>query len=439
MRFAFWTLILVFFACSGAKTEKIEFPHTNQQIFHAAKTPLAEPEGELDLATALQLALQYHPRLQATNDWRELQTARRKAAHVMPNPQVEITGEDFMGSGAYRKADASQWTLLVSQVVELGGKARARARVADAQSAAENVQLELDRLELLSRVAMDFIRLLSLQQRRELLANIHERQLRLEKALAARVEAGKETQLQKQQVQIQVRLSELDLQELDRQIESARRILALYWGNEKPAFARVAGKFVPMRELPSMKLLRERMAAHPEVRLRQAAVAQWQAQKNLEAVAAVPDPALQAGVRAYTQDGDVAFVAGVSLPLPVWDRRQEVLRAADAQIRLARQDVLAVQQSLMRRLQERFDEAQRRMEEIERIESQLLPAVLSNIALFREGFSMGKFTLLEMLEAERAETELRLRLLDARTALQTALVELEFLTGVPILTQGKQP
>lgn len=438
MRIFLWPLLLVLSACS-VQTERIDFPNAGKpwRIPSSTKTT-SEPEGDLDLATALQLALQHHPRLQAAGDWRDLQSARRKAARLRPNPRLELTGEDFLGSGAYRKLEAGQFTLLVSQVVELGGKARARELLSDAQTASENAQLEMERLELLSRVALDFIRLLSLQQRRELLADACRRYQQMEKALGVRVEAGKESQIQKQQVSIQLHLSELDLQDLERQIENARRLLSLHWDSGTPRFTRVQGRFVKPAELPSLKELQEKLSAHPEIRLRQAVMAQWQAQKNLEAASAVPDPEIQAGMRTYTQENDVAFLAGVSIPLPVWDRRREAMQMADAQIRLARRDVLAARQALHRRLQERFDETRRRMAEIEQIENTLLPAVMANIALYREGFSMGKFTLIEMLDAERAETELQLRLLDARTALQETLVELEFLTGLPIL-EGKKP
>jgi cobalt-zinc-cadmium efflux system outer membrane protein len=167
-------------------------------------------------------------------------------------------------------------------------------------------------------------------------------------------------------------------------------------------------------------------------------VAQWQAQKQVEASAAVIDPSIQLGVRAYAQDSDAAVVVGISLPLPVWDRRREAMDMADSQARLARRELEAAKWSIHRRFEETLSEAKRRQEEITSIEKQLLPLVTENIALFQEGFSLGKFTLLEMLEAQRLETELQMRLLDAREALQLALIDLEFLTGIPVL-EGKRP
>jgi outer membrane protein TolC len=66
----------------------------------------------------------------------------------------------------------------------------------------------------------------------------------------------------------------------------------------------------------------------------------------------------------------------------------------------------------------------------------VLPEIDANVALFREGFSLGKFTLLEMLDSQKALFELRERILAGRLALQTSILEIEFLTGFSLDPKG---
>lgn len=433
---------LLFFALSllscRPPVENVELP-TQQLWFQSqitAKEQIQEPLDVLDLPKAMQLVLQMHPRLQSAQDLKKLQNARSRAAKVIPNPQLEVSVEDLLGTGAYRGVRQSQWTLLVSQTLELGQKAASRKLLANAQSAADAAQFELDRLDLLSRVAKDFTRLFALQLRMELETAIQQQLQLMEQGVQKRIETEKDSPLQLHMIRIEMAMHQMKQRDLQIQIENARRTLALHWGNPKPKFVSVTGAFVDLKDISKLKMTDPML--HPEVRLRQAVVAQWQAQKQVEASAAVVDPSIQLGVRAFAQDTDTAVVIGFSLPLPAWDRRKEAMEIADTQVRLARRDVQIAQWSIIKRSQEALDEIKRRHAEILDIKKKLLPLIHENIALVQEGFALGKFTLIEMLEARRLETELQFRLIDAREALQLALIELEFLTGIPVL-EGKQP
>jgi outer membrane protein TolC len=139
----------------------------------------------------------------------------------------------------------------VSQVIELGGKPEARATLAGAQHGTEAAQVRLTRLAVLSTVALDFARLVHLQERRSNLAARLENASVLEQAIAARVEAGKDSALQLRQYQLQLSLSRFDLQELDRAVTAARARLASHWGSREPRFRVAVGRFSVPWALPS--------------------------------------------------------------------------------------------------------------------------------------------------------------------------------------------
>ncbi|MBU1069898.1 TolC family protein [Myxococcota bacterium] len=421
--------LLILSACAGPKDRTDPVAAFALPVEKTPAAPVAEPEGDLDLPTALALTLQHHPQLQGAGDLDRLRTARVRTARVGPNPAVELTAEDFLGSGPFRGIGGSQWTLQVSQVLELGGKPRARVLLAETESALEAVQFQLTRLSVLSAVTLDFARLVFLQERQINLAAQLGNAMTLEQAIAARIEGGKESPIQLKQYQIQLALLRFDLQDLERQKQAARSQLSSNWGNFRPRFKGVIGRFSTPENLPSPEELKARIQRHPELQLRRARIAQLRAQRALEGRLAVPDVELSLGVRMVAEDRNAAMVGGLSMHLPVWDRRREARDLISAQIRTVERDLAAQEFLLEQQTARKLAEFGRHREELVMLEKTVLPEIEANIALFREGFRLGKFTLLEMLDSQKALYELRERILAGRLALQTSILELEFLTG----------
>ena len=96
----------------------------------AGESRLNEPTGALTLRQALALALSRSPELAAFDYDIRIAEARILQAKSTPNPEVDFTGESVAGTDAYSNADQSENTLLLSQLIELGGKRRARVREA---------------------------------------------------------------------------------------------------------------------------------------------------------------------------------------------------------------------------------------------------------------------------------------------------------------------
>ncbi|PKN47246.1 MAG: hypothetical protein CVU59_03510 [Deltaproteobacteria bacterium HGW-Deltaproteobacteria-17] len=422
--------LLILSACAGPGDRTDPVAAFALPVQKTGAASVAEPEGNLDLPTALALTLQHHPQLQGAEDLDRLRMARVRAAGVGPNPSLEFTAEDFLGSGPFRGIGGSQWTLQVSQVLELGGKPRARVLLAETESALEAVQFQLTRLSVLSAVTLDFTRLVFLQERQINLAAQLENAVTLEQALSARIEGGKESPIQLRQYQIQLALLRFDLQDLEREKQAARSRLSSNWGSFHPRFRQAVGRFSPPEKLPTPDQLRASIRRHPELRMRRARIAQLRAQRALEGRLAVPDLALSLGVRMVAEDRNAAMVGGLSLPLPIWDRRREARDLISAQIRTVERDLATQEFLLEQQTAGKLAEFGRHREELLMLEKTVLPEIEANISLFREGFRLGKFTLLEMLDSQKALFELRERILASRLALQTAILELEFLTGL---------
>jgi len=122
-----WFIICTFLslACSGAAS--------------------AQEPAELTLRDALALALQRNSELAAFGKERAATEAAILQAGVLPNPVLEIAGDN---RGNARKAEAGDrsTSIQLGQLIELGGKRGARVRVAEASRDLANWDYEAKRI-----------------------------------------------------------------------------------------------------------------------------------------------------------------------------------------------------------------------------------------------------------------------------------------------------
>ncbi len=435
--YPFISALLVFSAC--VQRAKPEMPvGMNLELQEKPYPRTIEPEGEIQLAHALLLTLEHHPQIQAKGDLDRLRKALVREARVVPNPRVELSVEDFLGSGPYRHVKGSTWTVQVSQVLELGGKREARVALAESEWNEQAANFAIMRLHLLSRVTLDFVQSLYLQKKLEHVRMVYEHARNLEKALILRVEGGRESHLQLRQYQLNLRLLQHQQQRVERQCESARKMLSTNWGNPEPKFRAVSGSFADPANLPSADILIQKLKTHPEIKRRQAQLAHFQARIREEQAKVKPDPEFHLGVRYLAEDRNAALVGGISVPLSLWDRRKEAVEVLQVRMGLAQRELAAHLALQEMELVKKLEEYGQLSGELQFLKKTILPELDANIALFREGFSLGRFTLLEMLDSQKSTFELKERMLDLQSALQTLIVELEFLTGMQFRKEGFQ-
>ncbi|MGH7859433.1 MAG: TolC family protein, partial [Candidatus Binatia bacterium] len=122
----------------------------------------------LNLRQALALTLTSSPELAPFSLELRAAEARVLQAGLLPNPAAELTIEDVLGSGRFEGGREAQVTLQLSQLVELGGKRRARVDVASRRQDLAAADYEAKRVEVLAEVTKRFVDVLERQQSLEL-------------------------------------------------------------------------------------------------------------------------------------------------------------------------------------------------------------------------------------------------------------------------------
>ncbi len=387
---------------------------------------IAEPSGGLTLRQALALALTRSPELAAVGYDIRIAEARILQAKLIPNPETDFTSENVGGG-----SDLAEHTLLLGQLIELGGKRRARVREARAGRDLADFDYETKKREVFLKTAQHFVDLLAAQRR----VAVNEQLVKLGDefipAVERRVEAGKASDLEKTRFDIAVASARIDLEQARQDVIAARRSLAAQWGAKEPHFTSAVGDLEATPATPSFDALANRLAANPRLARFGAEIAQREAALAREKAAAVPDLTLRAGPRRLEDTDETTAVIGFSLPLPFWNRNQGNIGAARERVARAGAEEAAVSAVLITELSDAYQILARSRAAIEILRERVLPGGENALTATNEGYEAGRFSYLDVLDARRTIGAARIQYLQALTEYHKALHTIEALTANP--------
>jgi outer membrane protein, heavy metal efflux system len=388
-----------------------------------------EPTGVLTLRQALALALLQNPELAASSWEVRAAEARTLQAGLLSNPELDITVENFAGSGAYQGVRAAETTLRLSQAIELGGKRRRRTQAAALERDLAAWDYETKRVDVLSEVTKAFVEVLRAQERLETQTELVRLAGQVLAAVAERVKAGKVSPMEESKARVALSTSHIALERARGELDTARRRLAATWGSTTPAFQKAAGAFDAVTTPPPVEQLAQRVLQNPdlarwstEMQQRQAAVALAQVQK-------FPDLTAGAGVRYFSDPGDAALVFELSLPLPLFDRNQGGILEAQSRLAKATEERRAAAVRVQTALGTAYTALATAFAEVTTLHNAVLPESRRAFEATSEGYRQGKFGLLDVLDAQRTLFEAREQYIDALADYHKAVVEIERLLG----------
>jgi cobalt-zinc-cadmium efflux system outer membrane protein len=379
--------------------------------------------GALTLAQALSRVMGRDPGLTVSELEIQAASARVRQAGLKPNPEFFAQAENFAamdGSGLLRYNEA---TLQLSQRFELGGKRTLRVRAAEKDLGVAGGAFEFKRAELIAATALAFTDVLAVQER---LANQQELRRLAQQAhaiVAERVTAGKVSPIEQTRAAVALASAELEEEKIAQALIAARDGLAALWGGAREDFDKAEGNF-EIPESPS-GLAEPCLENNPELKLAGAAVDSRRAVLALEQASRKPDLTFSAGFRYLNLENVPAWVAGVSIPISVFDKRQGAI--AEARINLDR--ALAEKQAVEWRLRARLTQARHghalALLEARALTQTALPAAREATAALEEGYRLGKFDYLNVLDAQRTYAELQRRHIEAVASGLRAALEIE--------------
>lgn len=347
-------------------------------------------------------------------------------AAALPNPQLDLAMEDFAGTDNYANYGQSQTTLSVAQRLELGGRRARRTEVAQRETAVQRVRGERQTLRAAAVAKQATVALLAARARlaiRQDARRLAEDALTQAKRLA---QSGAASIVEADRATMACATASLDLSAAERDVGVAEQRLAALWGDDAPAAACITGDLT----LPSTLTREAARQRPPAVVMAEAEVDARKADVELARAEATPDVEVLAGVRHRTGPSDVSAVAGLGVEIPIFDRNNGNIAAAEQHLFAAQaQAAWARRQSESRAQQLRQTIAASR-DRARRLQSEVIPAAERAHASLLRAWRGGAASSLDVVDARRTLIGFRLDRIDALVDLHRAATSLEDSLGV---------
>jgi cobalt-zinc-cadmium efflux system outer membrane protein len=402
-----------------------------------ASNPGVTAQGSISLAKALQLSLANNRDLQLYPYQRNSSEALLLQAGLRPLPNAELMVENALGGGDYNSFDASESTLALSQVIELGEKREQRIAVAQARQNQLSTEYELSRLDVLAEASRRYYYVLALQAKAGINAQRLTEDLKALEVIISRTRAGAAAAADVSKLELRVARSRATEQKLrNEQILAARRLSAMW--QAEPDFERVEGQLSVIPTLPTLPALRSAIDRTP--RLEQQFALQRLADARVELAQANgrSDLTLGLGLRHFEASNDQALVFSVAMPLAFRNPNEGRIKAARADRQRSTRKTELLMQTLELELLQIYQQLQNNRDRALQVRDELLPRSHKLIEDTRQGYQLGQYSVLQWTDAQAERFALERELIDLYAAIYLQLLELERITGEPLagVTEG---
>lgn len=387
------------------------------------------PAVPLTLDDAIARVAQYHPDLRLAEAQRPVWEARREAAGLPPPLTLGVELENALGTGDSRGFDAAEATVTLAGVLERGGKLDARRAVAQANLDSLAPQRETARLDLMAEVARRYLAVTDARQQLRIAETDIEQRRRAVAAARLRLQAGASPESVLMTAQAMLAQAELDRDRAKQMDQSARAALSALWRKRDPGFDVVTGDPMQLPALQDFAVLADELQRTPELAVLASERRIREAQVQLARTQARPDVSWQVGVRNSRDTRDTSLVAGFSLPLGSVRRAAPEIRAAEAELALnsVERDARALQ--LYATLAEAHGRYLTSRLEVTRMGRDVLPQLQRAENAAEKAWRAGAISYMEWAQLQAMRIDARQRQLEAAIAAQTALIEIQRLTG----------
>ena len=262
-------------------------------------------------------------------------------------------------------------TLQMSQRLELGGKRTMRVQAAEKEKDVAGRDLQVKKNKLIAETSLAFADVLANQERLSNQQELTRLARRSHSTVVDRVAAGKVSPVEQTRATVALSSAELEEEKQQQELIAAKDRLAVLWGGSSADFDAVDGRF----EVPSTPAGAEAcIESNPDLLLAAETIESRRATLALEQAERKPDLTFSAGFRRLNLEDKNAWVAGVSIPIPIFDKRQGAIAEARIRVDKALSEKKAVEWRLRAALSEARHEYEIALLEASSLAKTALPA-----------------------------------------------------------------
>jgi len=426
----------------GGYAVKARLPRRSQVFLVLALTFQAFPQvvlavqDNLSLGSALDHARMQNPQVAMARARVSEARGMREQAGLIPNPTLYATSENtpLGGSQPFRFSRDTDDYVYLNQKIELGGKRSRRLAFASENVGQMSIQSEVAMQQLLARVATAYW----MAAGTDALDQLYKREVNtLENIVdynSARVQKGATAEADL--IRIQLESDRLKAQAGMAAQQSRRSLIALYremGATVFPDSVVFTDRLDNLAELqpPDLQtVLRDR----PEMRAAREGVKQAEANFALQRANAVPDPQLMAGYKRFSGTaqfpGQNTLFFGFQVPLPIFDRNQGQIAAAQAKVMGAKDAVADQEIAIRAEVESALSDYRSRRDALLKVLPRMTDRAALSDRIAAGAYRLGGADILRFLDATRMDIETQVLLVQTLIDYHKSVVNLELVTGM---------
>ncbi len=375
---------------------------SSDNVAASSSQAVIEPQGVLSLDQAIVLANQYQPLQSVWQGRQQIAAANVQQSKLWDNPEVSI---DQTG---LRRKDERELSIGVSQRVDLFGVRGARQKLASIALESESVRQLAYQSQLKLAVTAAYWRVAQAEWSVKLEQDQTGLSANSEQVAKRRLTAGRIAEVEYSRVLIAHQQALTRLTAAQAVLTEARLQLTRLWGNTTPVFTSTQSALNSSGGWPAVnpKQILASLNDNPQQALLKQQQRQAEAALGLAQAQARPQPTLSLGVNQTrtpsVQNGvDNRLTLGVSIPIPVFNRNQGVIKATHALSHIAQAQQSYTTSKRQEQMQVGLIKLEALSSQYRQLQQQQLPLAKSVQEKTLQGFEAGKFSVTEVQQATR--------------------------------------
>ncbi len=360
----------------------------------------------LTIQEAVDFALANHPAMQEALAAVEEARGLAYQAGLYPNPRLDSGNPQTIGGAN------SVYSLGVTQEIVRGGKRQLDVAAAQRSIARLQYEYQQKKFFLVTEVRRGFVAALAAQERVEILESLAKIARELEKTTDSLVKAGQASEADLLLLRLERRRAETALTAANAELSGKLSRLAAQIGSIGYPIEKVAGELdMPIPNYEGLVFDDDLVNRNNLINAGRTEVQRSRLLLQRAIAEPIPNVTLQAGAQQTASAPHEQGLVGVYFDLPIWNRNQGNIRAAESSVRRNVAQVAMIQTEIAKQIAETRSRYLSAARQVQSYEEGVLPDARETLRLVRLGYDKGQFDIVRLVQAQRTVFEANLEYL----------------------------
>lgn len=390
-----------------------------------------EQTTTLTLSKLLQKVALQNPELEAKRIAIQIAQAKEIQAKVIPNPEFELESENMYGSGQTKGLNSAETTLQFSKKLESRGKRPARIKASQLQTRAAKLEFEIDKQQVFLTAFETYIEAISEGQRLAIIKDQQAIHQKFVETVKKQVQSGRLPRAEQDRAEVQLLQSTFEVEKGAQVYRKQLSKLYILFNDTKhnqplnPISIPIPPHNLSEQTPPTENLLAQNKSYQLLLLYREQAKSQIQIEKSL----GKQDLVLSAGIKKDNSSDTSSFIAGIGMPLALFDQNKGSIQSASFKIQEWDAIIQAEKNNILTTHTNTFHHARLLQAEAELLINKIIPKTKWIYEEVNAGYLQGKYAYLDALNAEQDWMKAQESLIEVLGNYWNTIARLEIILG----------